>query len=39
MNLNADKKRLWFDRIESIDTKKMNVSVPISLDHFSKENL
>ena len=39
MNLNADSKRHWFDKIESIDTKKMNVSIPLNLDFIPKKNL
>lgn len=36
-NLNADRKRLWLGKIESVDSKVMNESIPISLNHFKKE--
>ena len=39
VNLNADKKRLWLGKIESIDSKVMNDSMPISLNHFRKEEI
>jgi len=39
LDLNADRKRHWFDRIESIDTKKMNISIPLNLDFIPKQNL
>ncbi|CUR51617.1 Type B DNA polymerase [Nitrosotalea devaniterrae] len=35
-NLNADRKRLWLGKIESMDSKVMNESMPISLNHFDK---
>ena len=35
-NLNGDRKRLWLGKIESIDSKVMNESMPISLNHFNK---
>lgn len=35
-NLNADRKRLWLGKIESVDSKVMNDSMPISLNHFDK---
>ena len=34
INLNADRKRLWLGKIESIDSKIMNESVPISMNYF-----
>ncbi len=37
VNLNADRKRLWLGKIESIDSKIMNESMPISLNHFNKK--
>lgn len=37
LNLNADKKRLWFERLENIDSKFMNESIPISMSYFMKE--
>lgn len=36
VNLNADRKRLWLGKIESVDSKVMNESMPISLNHFDK---
>ena len=36
VNLNADRKRLWLDTIQSIDQRYGNESMPISLNHFSK---
>jgi len=38
-NLNGDRKRLWLGKIESIDSKIMNDSTSISLNHFKKVNL
>jgi len=37
VNLNADRKRLWLGRIESIDERIMNESMPLSLNYFLKE--
>lgn len=37
VNLNADRKRLWLGQIESIDSKAINESMPISMNHFIKE--
>ena len=34
VNLNADKKRFWLGEIESIDSRIMNESIPISLNYF-----
>jgi len=39
INLNADRKRFWLGRIESIESKTMNDSIPISLNHFQKEQI
>lgn len=36
INLNADRKRLWLGIIESIDDKKCNDSMPLSLTRFKK---
>ncbi|MDE1769022.1 MAG: DNA polymerase [Thaumarchaeota archaeon] len=38
-NLNADKKRQWLGKLESINDGKMNVSIPLSLNHLLKSNL
>ncbi len=41
VDLNADKKRMWIPSIgiKSIDTKKMNVSVPLNLGILTKSQL
>jgi hypothetical protein len=39
INLNADRKRLWLGKIESIDSKIMNDSMPLSLSQFTKEEI
>lgn len=36
LNLNADKKRVWLNNLSSIEDHEMNVSVPISMNHFMK---
>ena len=38
-NLNADRKRFWLGRIESMDDGVMNESFPISANYFKKEFL
>lgn len=37
VNLNVDRKRFWLGRLESIEGRLCNDSVPISLSHFSKD--
>ena len=37
VNLNADRKRFWLGRIESMDDEMMNESVPLSLNYFKLE--
>jgi len=39
VNLNADRKRLWLDTLQSINDKKMNMSVPICMDFLTKEQI
>ncbi|MGI0102350.1 MAG: DNA polymerase, partial [Nitrosotalea sp.] len=39
VNLNADRKRLWLGKIESIESKIMNESMPISLNYFEKDEI
>ena len=39
INLNADQKRFWLERIESIDAKVLNESMPISVNYFEKEGI
>ena len=36
---NADRKRFWLGKIESIDSKTINESTPISLNHFKKNEI
>ena len=38
VNLNADKKRFWLESLTGIN-HKMNQSIPLSLNYFTKENL
>lgn len=39
INLNADRKRLWLGKIENIESKTINDSMPISLNQFKKEEI
>ncbi len=39
VNLNADRKRFWLGEIESIDSKVMNESMPISMNYFDKNGI
>lgn len=39
INLNADRKRLWLGHVESIDQKSFNDSMPLSLNHFEKDEI
>jgi len=39
VNLNADRKRFWPDKITSIDQKFLNESIPISLNYFKKNQI
>ena len=39
VNLNADKKRLWFQEIKNIEDKIMNDSMPISLNFVDKSSI
>lgn len=39
INLNADRKRLWLGKINDINQKEYNDSMPISLNHFTKEQI
>lgn len=39
VNLNADRKRTWFEEITDINEKKMIDSAPVSLSFFNKESL
>ena len=39
INLNADRKRLWLGRIESVDAQICNDSMPISLNYFDLKQI
>lgn len=39
INLNADRKRFWLGKIESIDQKSYNDSLPLSLSYFNKDEI
>ena len=39
INLNADRKRFWLGDIKSIEEKVCNESMPISFNHFKKEEI
>ena len=39
VNLNADRKRLWMERLESVDNTQSNISLPLCLDIIPKMNL
>jgi len=39
VNLNADKKRLWFKEIKNVKDKIMIDSMPISMTFFNKESI
>lgn len=39
INLNADRKRFWLGKINSIKSRIMNNSMPISLNHFTKDQI
>ena len=39
VNLNADRKRQWFEKLTDINDKKMIDSLPLSLSFFAKESL
>ena len=36
VNLNADRKRLWFNELKNIEDEIMIDSIPISLNYFEK---
>ncbi|MGY5152043.1 MAG: hypothetical protein ACW9XA_07225 [Candidatus Nitrosopumilus sp. bin_6a] len=38
VNLNADRKRMWFGQLDGID-QKLNKSVPLSFNHFLLEQI
>ena len=35
VNLNADQKRLWFEKIRDVNDRKLIDSVPISMNYFT----
>ena len=39
VNLNADRKRLWFNELKNIEDKIMIDSMPISLNYFEKNQV
>lgn len=39
INLNADRKRLWLGKIDSLESHTMNDSMPISLNYFTKDEI
>lgn len=39
INLNADRKRFWLGKIDSIESRIVNESMPISLVHFTKDQI
>ena len=39
VNLNADRKRFWLCRLESIGSEICNDSMPLSFNHFTKEQI
>jgi len=39
VDLNADKKRLWFKEIKNIEDKIMIDSMPISLNYIEKNSI
>ena len=39
VNLNADQKRFWLGDIESIESRIINESMPISMNYFSKNEI
>ena len=39
VNLNADRKRQWFEKLTDINDKKMIDSLPLSLSFLAKESL
>lgn len=39
INLNADRKRLWLGRLESVDSALANDSLPLSLNYLEKEQI
>ena len=39
VDLDADRKRFWLGKIQSVNDKVCNNSTPISLNHFKKEEI
>jgi hypothetical protein len=37
--INADKKRFWLGKIQSIDSKILNESMHASINHFNKNEI
>ena len=39
LNLNEDRKRLWFGELKSVRDKNCNESLPLSFNYFSKDEI
>jgi hypothetical protein len=39
VNLNADRKRMWFEDLRDVNDKKMMDSLPLSMNYFMKEGI
>ena len=39
INLNADRKRSWFEKLTDINSKNLNDSLPFSLNYFNKNEI
>jgi len=39
ININADCKRFWLGKLESVDMKVCNYSMPLSMNHFKKDHI
>jgi len=39
VNLNADRKRMWFEDLKDINDGRMIDSLPISMNYFEKDEI
>ena len=39
IDINGDRKRFWPQKLSGINTNELNDSVPISLNHFAKDQI
>jgi len=39
LNLNEDRKRLWFGELKNVKDKTCNESLPLSFNYFSKDEI